>query len=274
MTPLDYPKHTILITGASSGIGAAFARALAAKGANLVLVARRRDRLDSLAIELRRAHGVTVTAITQDLRSESVGHELAAAVATAGLHLTGVINNAGFGTFGDFVEEDAERLAQEIAVDISAPVQISSAFLPEMVKAGRGFIINVASMAAYTPTPRMAVYGAAKAFVLSFTESLWAETRGSGVTVFALSPGATSTEFNAVVGTDDATAGARMRTPEDVVATALTHLERRKPGPSVIDGSSNRVGANIGRILSRRRTATMMHRLTNPARRKSTDAAR
>ena len=274
MTSLDYPNHTILITGASSVIGAAFARALAAKGADLVLVARRRDRLDTLATELKKTHGVAVTAIIQDLGLVSTGHQLAAAVAAAGLHMTGIINNAGFGTFGDFVEEDPDRLAHEIAVDVSAPVQITSAFLSEMVKAGRGFIINVASMAAYTPTPRMAVYGAAKAFVLSFTESLWAETRESGVIVFALSPGATSTEFNAVVGTDDATAGARMRTPEDVVATALTYLERRKPGPSVIDGSSNRVGANIGRILSRRRTATMMHRLTNPARRKSTDAAR
>ncbi|KJQ52496.1 Sulfoacetaldehyde reductase [Microbacterium sp. SA39] len=101
-----------------------------------------------------------------------------------------------------------------------------------MVAAGNGFLINVASLAAYTPTPRMAVYGAAKAFVLSFTESLWAETRASGVTVFALSPGATSTEFNSVVGTDDATSVARMRTAEDVVATALAHLERRNPGPA------------------------------------------
>ncbi|MFG6444141.1 SDR family NAD(P)-dependent oxidoreductase [Microbacterium sp. P07] len=268
MPALDYPKQTILITGASSGIGANFARALAARGAQLVLVARRRDRLDALAEELRRAHGVPVTAITQDLRAASVGAELSAAVTAAGLRVTGVINNAGFGTFGDFVDEDLERLGHEIAVDISAPVQISSAFLPDMVQAGEGFLINVASMAAYTPTPRMAVYGAAKAFVLSFTESLWAETRASGVTVFALSPGATSTEFNAVVGTDDATAGARMRTPEEVVATALAHLDRRNPGPSVIDGSANRIGANIGRVLSRRRTAAMMHRLTDPARRR------
>ena len=138
-----------------------------------------------------------------------------------------------------------------------------------MVQTGRGFLINVASMAAYTPTPRMAVYGAAKAFVLSFTESLWAETRASGVTVFAISPGATSTEFNAVVGTDDATAGARMRTADDVVATALTHLDRPEPGPSVIDGSANRFGASIGRLLSRRSTAAMMYHLTDPARRKA-----
>ncbi len=271
MLAVDYQNQTILITGASSGIGASFARALAARGSNLVLVARRQDRLEALAAQLMDAHAVTVTAITQDLGSPSAGTDLSSSVAAAGLHVTGVINNAGFGTFGDFIEEDPGRLAQEIAVDISAPVQISSAFLPEMVKAGEGFLINVASMAAYTPTPRMAVYGAAKAFILSFTESLWAETRASGVTVFALSPGATSTEFNAVVGTDDATAGARMRTADDVVATALTHLERRNPGPSVIDGYSNRLGANIGRVMSRRGTATMMHRLTDPARRNRAD---
>ncbi len=265
---MDYSKQTVLITGASSGIGAAFARALAARQANLVLVARRRDRLDALAAELGETHGVDVTPITQDLGSASVGVELSDAVAAAGVQVTGIINNAGFGTFGDFVEEDPERLGHEIAVDINAPVQISSAFLPGMVTAGTGFLINVASMAAYTPTPRMAVYGAAKAFVLSFTESLWAETRASGVTVFALSPGATSTEFNAVVGTEDATAGARMRTSENVVATALAHLDRRNPGPSVIDGSGNRIAANIGRLIGRRNTATMMYRVTDPARRR------
>ena len=273
MPARDYERQTVLITGASSGIGAAFARRLAARGSGLVLVARRRDRLESLAAELERAHGVTVHAIAQDLGSVTAGVDLSSAVAAADLRITGVINNAGFGTFGDFVGEDPVRLAQEIAVDISAPVQITAAFLPGMVEAGEGFLINVASMAAYAPTPRMAVYGAAKAFVLSFTESLWAETRSTGVTVFALSPGATSTEFNAVVGTDDATAGARMRTPDDVVATALAHLDRRNPGPSVIDGSSNRLGANVGRVMSRRGAVAMMHRLTDPARRKRPDAA-
>ncbi|RUR00985.1 SDR family NAD(P)-dependent oxidoreductase [Labedella endophytica] len=267
MPALDYADHTILITGASSGIGASFARALARRGSDLVLVARREDRLRALAAELEQAHGVTVTAIAQDLGSPSAGTDLASAIAAAGRRVTGVINNAGFGTFGDFIDEAPGRLSQEIAVDIHAPVQISSAFLPGMVAAGDGFLINVASMAAYTPTPRMAVYGGAKAFVLSFTESVWAETRSSGVTVFALSPGATSTEFNAVVGTDDATAGARMRTADDVVSTALSHLESRNPGPSVIDGFSNRLSANLGRVLSRRSIAALMHRLTDPARR-------
>jgi short-subunit dehydrogenase len=264
---LDYPKQTILITGASSGIGAAFARALAARGSNLILVARRVDRLRTLATELEQKHRITAIAIAQDLASASAGTELRAAVTTAGLRVTGLINNAGFGTFGPFVTERPARLAEEIAVDVSAPIQLTGAFLPDMIAASEGFVINLGSMAAYTPTPRMAVYGAAKAFVLSFTEALWAELRGTGVTAFALSPGATSTEFNTVVGTDDATAGARMRTPEDVVATALAHLDLRNPGPSVIDGASNRLAAGAMRLMSRRSVATMMHRLTDPARR-------
>lgn len=238
-----------------------------------MLVARRRARLEALATELERSHGVTATVISQDLGSSSAGADLSAATAAAGLRVTGIINNAGFGSFGDFVDEDADLFAREIAVDISAPVQISGAFLPGMVAEGEGFLINVASMSAYVPTPRMAVYGAAKAFILSFTESLWAETRASGVTVFALSPGATETEFNTVVGTDDATSRARMRAADDVVLTALAHLQRRYPGPSVIDGTSNKLSANIGRVLSRRRTAELMHRITDPTRRRTPRSA-
>jgi short-subunit dehydrogenase len=266
--PVSYENHTVLITGASSGIGAAFARALAARGADVVLVARRLERLESLAAELEAEHAVSATPLALDIAAPSAAAELRALLDARGLLVTGLVNNAGFGTFGAFVDEDPTRLLAEIALDVTAPVQLSAAFLPEMVAAGRGFVINVASMAAYSPTPRMAVYGGAKAFVLSFTEALWAETRGTGVTVFALSPGATSTEFNAVVGTDDATAGARMRTPDDVVATALRHLERRNPGPSVIDGPGNRVAPVLTRLVSRRAAVSAMHRLTDPARRR------
>jgi len=264
----SYSSQTVLITGASSGIGLQFAHALAARGSSLVLVARRRDRLDDLAADLRRVHGVTVNVISADLSTPTAAADVKAGVDALGVTITGLINNAGFGTFGPFTEEDPDRLAQEIAVDVTTPVQLTAAFLPDLLDAGNGLLINVASMAAYTPTPRMAVYGAAKAFVLSFTESLWAELSGTGVTVFALSPGATSTEFNAVVGTDDATAGATSRTPTDVVTTALTHLESRNPGPSVIDGASNRFSAVALRLVGRRSTARMMFRLTDPARRR------
>nr|WP_147917296.1 SDR family oxidoreductase [Ruania zhangjianzhongii] len=266
MSYQGYRQHTVLITGASSGIGASFARSLAARGASLVLVARRRDRLEELAAELRADHDVAVLAVSVDLASPAAVATILDALRTAHVSVTALINNAGFGTFGEFGSEEPARLAQEIAVDVSAPVQLSHAFLPEIVTR-HGFLINVASMAAYTPTPRMAVYGASKAFVLSFTESLWAETQGTGAAVFALSPGATSTEFNAVVGTEDATAGAKPRTPEAVVLTALAHLESRNPGPSVIDGAANRFTATAIRFASRRTTARMMHWVTDPARR-------
>lgn len=264
---IDFASQTVLITGASSGIGSQFATALAERGASLVLVARRLDRLDALAARLRQDHGISVETIAADLTLPSAGADLHAMTDKRGIDITSLINNAGFGTFGPFVDENVARLADEIAVDITAPVILSRLFLPDLLENGHGFLINVASMAAYTPAPRMAVYAAAKAFVLSFTEALWAETRGSAVAVFALSPGATSTEFNSVVGTDDATAGATMRTPADVVGTALKHLERRNPGPSVIDGRTNRIGATIGRFPSRRVSVTMMNRLTDPARR-------
>ncbi|MDG4822921.1 SDR family oxidoreductase [Asanoa sp. WMMD1127] len=264
---IAYATQTVLITGASSGIGRSFAVALAARGADLVLVARRADRLESLAAELRARHGVTVHAIPFDLSAPSAGADLRAATTARGIRLTSLVNNAGFGSFGPFTDEDPAHLAREIAVDVSAPVQLTAAFLPEILATGDGFVINVASLAAYAPSPRMAVYGAAKAFVLSFTEALWAELRGTGVTVFTLSPGATSTEFNQVVGTDDATAGARMRAPEAVVATALAHLDRCDPGPSVVDGRGNRLSAAAARLLPRRTTVSLMSRITDPRRR-------
>ncbi|MGO1225523.1 MULTISPECIES: SDR family NAD(P)-dependent oxidoreductase [unclassified Brachybacterium] len=254
-------NHTVAVTGASSGIGAAFAHALAGRGAGLVLIARRRDRLEQLAGTLRAEHGAAVTVVPLDLASPDAVTELRSALDAAGVAVTSLINNAGFGSFGEFLHDDPARLNEMIAVDITAPVQLSRAFLPDII-AAEGFLINVASMAAYAPTPRMAVYGGAKAFVLSWTEALWAETRHTGATVFALSPGATSTEFNAVVGTDDATAGASMRTAEDLVATAMAHLEHRSPGPSTIDGRQNRLAALAGRVLSRRTLAVMTHRLT------------
>lgn len=265
---IHYPSQTVLITGASSGIGRAFATALAARGASLVLVARRRDRLDALATDLRRAYGVGVEVIPADLAAPTAAEHIRRAALDRGVRVTSLVNNAGFGTFGAFTEADTGRLADELAVDVSAPVALSSIFLPDLRDHGDGFLINVASMAGYVPTPRMAVYGAAKGFVLSFTEALWMELRGTGVTAFALSPGATATEFNAAAGTDDATAGARMRTPEQVVETALAHLARRDPGPSVIDGATNRAAAFLVRLMPRRTAVTLMERISDPTRRR------
>ncbi|MGW4945716.1 SDR family NAD(P)-dependent oxidoreductase [Actinoplanes sp. NPDC004185] len=270
---VDYRAQTVLLTGASSGIGAAFATALAARGSNLVLVARRAGRLTAMADELHRTHGVRVEAVPFDLGHPAAGSELRQAVADRGVAVTSLINNAAFGTFARFADADPGRLAEEIAVDVAAPVQLTAAFLPQLLSAANGFIINVAGVSAYFPSPRMAVYSAGKAFVLSFTESLWTELRGTGLTTFAVSPGATDTDFTTGMGPGAGvlTSG-RMRTPGDVVATALAHLERRDPGPGVVDGRSNQLGVIMSRLASRRRSALLMDRVLDPDRRAKTIA--
>src|SRR5262249_7760662 len=235
--------------GASAGLGAEFARQLAARGSDLVLVARREERLEELAAELRAHHGIQVHVVAMDLAADHPGQALAARVDLLGLHVTSVINNAGFGTFGPFHEADPARLHQEIAVDVTAVADISRAFIERLRTAGRGVLVNVASMAAYQPNPRMALYGATKAFVLSLTEALWEESRGTGLRVLALSPGATRTEFFDVVGTDRAAGGTKLASPVDVVHTALAALDRRNPPPSVIAGRMNRVMAFLARRL-------------------------
>ncbi|MFV2087955.1 SDR family NAD(P)-dependent oxidoreductase [Micromonospora sp. LOL_021] len=266
--PVDYRSQTVLLTGASSGIGAAFARTLAGRGANLVLVARRADRLASIADELRRTADVRIEVVPVDLSSPAAPTEIRRVVADRGVEVTSLINNAAIGSFALFADVDPNQSTAEVAVDVMAPVALTAAFMPQLTGAGNGFIINLASVSGYFPTPRMAVYSAAKAFMLSFTESLWTELRGTGLTVFAVAPGATGTDFTAGMGPDAAvlTAG-KVRAAEDVVATALRHLERRDPGPIVVDGGGNRLGVLVSRFVSRRRAALMMARVFDPARR-------
>ncbi|MDT0613728.1 SDR family NAD(P)-dependent oxidoreductase [Streptomyces lancefieldiae] len=253
MPAVDYQGQTTLITGASAGLGAEFARQLAARGSDLVLVARRRERLETLATELREHHRVQVHVVEMDLATDQPGQALAARMTQLGLNVTSVINNAGFATFGPFHQADPVRLRREIAVDVTAVADISRAFIDQLRTAGRGVLVNVASMAAYQPNPRMALYGATKAFVLSLTEALWEESRGTGLRVLALSPGATRTEFFDVVGTTRAAGGTRLASPVDVVRTALATLDRRNPPPSVIAGRMNRVMAFLARRLATRR---------------------
>jgi uncharacterized protein len=263
MEAVDYRGQLTLVTGASAGLGVEFARQLARRGSDLVLVARRGDRLEALADELSSRHGVAVHTVVQDLGDERAGETLAAELRNRGLAVTSVVNNAGFGTFGPFHQEDPARLREEIAVDVSAVVDISRAFIDQLRAHGRGVLVNVASMAAYQANPRMAVYGATKAFVLSLTEALWAESRGTGLRVMALSPGATRTEFFDVVGTRDATGGQPLQVPEEVVATALRALDRRNPPPSVIAGRRNRIMAAAARhLMTRAQVTKAIGRLT------------
>ncbi|WP_434446592.1 SDR family NAD(P)-dependent oxidoreductase [Lentzea sp. E54] len=263
---MDYKKQTVLITGASAGIGSEFAQQLARRGADLVLVARRKDRLEELAAQLRTAHGVQVHVVAADLSQQGIGTRLVEETEHIGVTVTSVINNAGFATYGPFHEEDPERLKQEIAVDVTAVVDISRAFIGQLRTRGDGFLVNVASMAAYAPSPMMSVYGATKAFVLSFTEALWVESRGTGLRVMTLSPGATRTEFFDVAGSEKAAGGTRLRTAEDVVTTALTALDRKTTPASVIVGRSNRVTAFATRhFMSSTFVAKIIARMVAPA---------
>ncbi|ROS38461.1 SDR family NAD(P)-dependent oxidoreductase [Amycolatopsis thermoflava] len=261
---LDHQGALTLVTGASSGIGAEFARQLARRGSDLVLVARRADRLEALAAELTGVHGVAVTVLACDLTAPSAVARVAAELRERRLRLTGLVNNAGFGTHAPFEQENPERLRSEIALDVQAVVELTRTFIDDLRAADCGILINVASMAAYTPVPGMAVYGAAKAFVLSLTEALWYECRGTGLHVLALSPGATGTEFFDTAGTE-AAGGQRLQTPRQVVETALRALDRRNPPPSIAVGRTNRLMLTLGRLASRKRSVMLMGRLTASA---------
>ena len=262
MKSLDHSRQTTLITGASSGIGAEFARRLAELGSDVVLVARRADRLEDLAAALRTRHGVMAAPIPADLSAHAPGAFLHEEMRRRGITITSVINNAGFGTWGRFHDEDPDRLRQMIAVDITALTDISRAFLPELRANGTGYLMNIASVAAYAPIPNQAAYSAAKAYVLSLTEALWAECRGTGLRVMAFSPGVTQTEYFDVVGSTDATGGSSYQSAEEVVSNALRALGRNNRSPSAVSGWTNQVIASSGRLLSRRLVVTLAARNT------------
>ncbi|MEU2288554.1 SDR family oxidoreductase [Streptomyces sp. NPDC013178] len=255
MSDIDYHRQTVIVTGASSGLGAEFARQLARRGANLVLVARRADRLESLAAELTRAHGVSVTAVARDLGQPDAGRTLRAELESRGIYATGLVNNAGFGTHDAFTDEDPDRLQSMIALNVSALVDLSRAYIGPLSSADTGVLINVASLLGFQPTPYMSTYGATKAFVLNFTESLWEETRGTGLRVLAVNPGATKTEFYDVAGSS-ADYGTKRVTPEQVVKIALDTLDRRSAPPSVV--TNGRPVALLGRLLPRRSMVRLM----------------
>lgn len=241
---------TAIVTGASSGIGAEFARSLAARGADLVLVARREDRLLALAKELAAEHGVDVHALALDVAAPGATDELVGFVRDRGLTIDSLVNNAGFGMHGELVDADPARIDEQVRLNIGAVVSLTRAFLPEMTASGRGILVNVASTAAFQPVPYMAVYGATKAFVLSFTEAVAWETRDSGLRVTTLCPGATRTEFFEVVGTEGARVG-EYQTPAEVVATAMRALDARRTPPSVVSGGRNSASAVLARIMPR-----------------------
>jgi len=235
----------VLITGASAGLGAEFARQLSKRGQRLVLAARRKERLDALAAEVGNARTIEI-----DLSEPGAAARLVADVEAAGETIETLINNAGFGLRGRFVDLDAAREREMIDLNCGALTDLCRAVVPGMIERRRGAILNVASTAAFQPGPKMAVYFATKAYVLSFTEALHEELKPHGIKVSALCPGPTRTEFGDVAGIK--TLGQFERLSMDagpVVRAALEGLEANKA--VVIPGATNKIGAWSTRFAPR-----------------------
>jgi short-subunit dehydrogenase len=250
--PPPHPDQAVLITGASSGIGEQLAAQLAERGYNLVLVARREDRLRALGEELRARHGVRIEVHRCDLAKRTARARMIAAVRESDLEIAGLCNNAGFGTFGWFWQLPAEREKEEVELNVVAVHELTAAFLPAMVKRASGAVLNVGSLAGFQPQPGNATYAAAKAFVNSFSEALHAELGGTGVSCTVLCPGPVRTEFPATAGIahlDGFGPGFLWATAEDVARTGINAMlsGRRTAMPRAAD----RITATAGRVVPR-----------------------
>ena len=230
-----YSGKWAVITGASSGIGKAYAERLAKEGANLILIARGQQALEELAHVIRTQVGVEVLVIAKDLSLQNSPQEIFNEVQTKNIHVDILVNNAGFAVYGKLHETSLTRNQEQLMLNVVGLSSLTQLFIKPMVETGQsGTIINVASTAGFQPLPYMANYGASKAFVRQFSEALWAEYRNEGIQVLAVCPGSTETNFFNVVDAKEASVGKR-DTPENVVEESLRALKSGKiyviPGP-------------------------------------------
>lgn len=258
-------SNRALVTGASSGIGAAFARLLAVRGTDLVIVARGRDGLENLAAELTSRHRVKVDVVPADLTNEANLKRVEDLLADPANNIDLLVNNAGYGSYGAFAELDIDAEAGQVDLNIRALVRLSHAALGPMLSRNSGAIINISSTAGAQPMAYSAVYAASKAFVTSFTHALTEELRGTGVQMLAVLPGFTRTEFHerATSTTGDLPSIAWMD-PEDVARIALTQLDRGRH--TVIPGALNQVIVASATVtppsISRRMSAFVSKKFT------------
>ena len=251
-----------LITGASAGIGKAFAEELAAGHSNLVLTARRVDRLEELAAKLRSQHDVSVKCVAADLEQPNAPGGIFSFTQANNLTIDFLINNAGFGAYGEFASRDAARQVAMVSVNCSAVVHLTHLYLPGMIERRRGDILIVASTAAFQGVPYMAVYGATKGFDLLLAEAVAQEVKRSGVRVCALCPGATESEFSSVAGSPADRAARSVETAETVVRVGLDALVAGKH--SVVSGIKNKLGSEIQRLIPRRSVTAIVEKLFRP----------
>lgn len=249
MNKLNFKNTTILITGASSGIGKEFAKQLARKGANLILTARTQSDLIALANELMAEHAdIWVKTIPVDLSQKDGAQTLFSAISDMSLSVNYLINNAGFGKFCEFSDEPFETYHKMLMLNINALVELTHLFLPQMKNNNAGGIINVASTGAFQPLPYLAVYAASKAFVLSFSEALTGELLGTNVRVMALCPGTTESRFMETANADTSTMA--LAPASQVVSSALVAFNKNRL--FTVTGTVNYLMSLIPRIVSRK----------------------
>ena len=259
-----HSQGTVLITGASSGLGEQFAHLFAKDGWNLVLCARRRDRLDQLSSMLRERFGVDCVVLAGDLGDTQTPESIFNAVSERNIEISVLVNNAGFGKLASFVNTDTKTLLDMLTVNMQALVHLTRLFLPGMLSRRKGAILNVGSLAGFLPGPHMATYYASKAFVNSFSEALAVEVKGTGVTVTVSCPGPTETEFGKVAGSDSRRVTKRRSMPASVVAEqAYQAMQHGKV--IAIPGFANQLVYHILRFIPRvitRRMTGLLNRLT------------
>ncbi|NVB39032.1 SDR family oxidoreductase [Pseudenhygromyxa sp. WMMC2535] len=252
-----------LVTGASGGIGLEFARQLAAAGHDLVLVARSEAKLRALADELESSHSIRARVVAMDLGKPHAASELAAELDALGLAVDVLINNAGFGLFGEFVDTELDEELAMIQLNIVALTELSKHLVRAMKARGRGQVLNVASTAAFQPGPLMAVYYATKAYVLSFSEALAAELEGSGVSVTALCPGPTTSGFQAAAQLEGSKLiKGKMAGAAEVATHGMRALARGKA--VAIPGAQNWMIAQTSRLLPRKTVTRLVKRVQAP----------
>ena len=258
----DTNNETVLITGASSGIGRELARCFAADGCRLILLARNTDALEALAGELRQAHKIETLVLTADLSRPEIPERVFKELQGRGIKVDVLVNNAGFGANGTFAGLPLPRQLEMIQVNITALTNLTGLFLPGMIERRRGGVLNVGSLAGFLPGPGMDIYYATKAFVLSFTEALAEELAGTGVTATALCPGPTATNFGNI------SHGQKMRrlnTPKMPASTVASYGHRafRRGRPLAIPGWQYQVLLLLIRILPRRFVRKMARRFND-----------
>jgi len=254
-------RQTALITGASGGIGLELARLFAAGGYDLVLVARSAAKLEELAGELRK-HGGAVGVLVKDLAKRESPEEVFQELEAAGIAADVLVNNAGFATYGPFVEIDLGRELEELQLNVVTLTHLTKKLLPGMLARRRGGVLNLASTAGFQPGPLMAVYYATKAYVISFSEALAEELSGTGVTVTALCPGPTATGFQRRAGLEDSKLFSGMLQVADAAAVARAGYEGFRAGKRiVIPGLINKLGVQSIRVSPRALITKMVKRM-------------